>query len=54
MDVRSPEGVVLSWVVPADVECLAWSPHQQDQFVVSVENGYVMYFDARAGSGSSK
>ena len=46
---RTPGGVALSWAVGADVESLAWNPHEAEQFVVSAEDGHVSYFDARAG-----
>ncbi|KAI3926482.1 hypothetical protein MKW92_010590 [Papaver armeniacum] len=37
-------------VVTADVECLAWNPHDQHSFLVSLEDGTVQGFDVRVAS----
>ncbi|OEL15647.1 putative WD repeat-containing protein C17D11.16 [Dichanthelium oligosanthes] len=41
------------WSVEADVESLAWDPHNEHSFVVSLENGMVQAFDKRTASSSS-
>nr|ACN36346.1 unknown [Zea mays] len=41
------------WSVEADVESLAWNPHNEHSFVVSLENGMVQAFDKRTASSSS-
>lgn len=41
------------WSVEADVESLAWDPHNEHSFVVSLENGMVQGFDKRTASSSS-
>jgi periodic tryptophan protein 1 len=41
-----------SWDLAADVEALDWDPHNPTVFVVSLENGEVIIFDARSGAGS--
>ncbi|KAL3531343.1 hypothetical protein ACH5RR_010665 [Cinchona calisaya] len=42
----------LKWSVAADVESLAWDPHAEKSFVVSLENGMVSGFDIRASSSN--
>lgn len=39
--------------VGADVECIRWDPHQPTDFFVSLENGLVLCYDARAISSNS-
>ncbi|XP_062230051.1 uncharacterized WD repeat-containing protein C17D11.16-like [Phragmites australis] len=41
------------WSVEADVESLAWDPHNEHSFVVSLENGIVQAFDKRTASSKS-
>nr|CAB3475281.1 unnamed protein product [Digitaria exilis] len=41
------------WSLEADVESLAWDPHNEHSFVVSLENGMVQAFDKRTASSSS-
>ncbi|KAG8054137.1 hypothetical protein GUJ93_ZPchr0001g30387 [Zizania palustris] len=41
------------WTVEADVESLAWDPHNEHSFVVSLENGMVQAFDTRTASSNS-
>ncbi|KAJ4769193.1 Transducin/WD40 repeat-like superfamily protein [Rhynchospora pubera] len=38
------------WSVDADVESIAWDPHNEHAFVVSLENGMVQCFDKRSAS----
>jgi periodic tryptophan protein 1 len=40
----------LRFRVPADIEQVRWSPHQPFMFAAALENGNVLFFDARAGS----
>ncbi|XP_059650930.1 uncharacterized WD repeat-containing protein C17D11.16-like isoform X1 [Cornus florida] len=47
-DGRMPSHAGFKWSVAADVECLAWDPHTEYSFVVSLENGTVSGFDIRA------
>ncbi|KAI9087384.1 hypothetical protein K1719_030704 [Acacia pycnantha] len=47
-DVRMPSHSGFKWSVPADVESLAWDPHAEHSFVVSLENGMVKGIDVRA------
>lgn len=47
VDARAPEGDVLRWQASADVEALAWVPHNPTTFLVSSEDGIVACFDAR-------
>ncbi|KAI5670108.1 hypothetical protein M9H77_10472 [Catharanthus roseus] len=49
-DGRIPSHSGLKWSVAADVESLAWDPHTEYSFVVSLENGMVTGFDIRASS----
>jgi periodic tryptophan protein 1 len=51
-DMRTPDGAPASWDIPADVEALAWDPHNPTSFAVSAENGEVLFYDARGGAGS--
>ncbi|CAI5466651.1 unnamed protein product [Closterium sp. Yama58-4] len=52
-DVRSPDATVLRWGVSADVEALAWDPHDSTRFVVSSEDGLICCHDTRAGSSNT-
>ncbi len=52
VDVRSPGGEPLRWMVSADVEALTWHPHQPTCFLVSSEDGIVACYDARKGAGA--
>lgn len=51
-DVRAPGNAAVGWSLPADVEALAWDPFSPTVFAVSVENGEVLFFDARSGADS--
>ena len=35
------------WALSADVESVAWNPHDANYFAASSEDGVVKYFDAR-------
>ena len=51
---RTPDlASVPTWQVSADVEALAWDPHNPTQFVVSAEDGVVAAYDARQGANSA-
>lgn len=52
MDVKS-NTLVNKWSVDADVESLAWNPHEEHCFVVSLENGVVQGLDKRVASNAS-
>ncbi|KAK9077795.1 hypothetical protein SSX86_006133 [Deinandra increscens subsp. villosa] len=52
-DVRVPSHAGFKWSVGADVESLAWDPHDQHLFVASLENGMVVGFDIRTATSSS-
>ncbi|CAA0815533.1 Transducin/WD40 repeat-like superfamily protein [Striga hermonthica] len=52
-DVRIPEHQGVTWSVAADVESLAWDPHTEHSFVVSLENGTVTGFDIRKASSKA-
>uniref|UniRef100_A0A803N207 Transducin/WD40 repeat-like superfamily protein n=1 Tax=Chenopodium quinoa TaxID=63459 RepID=A0A803N207_CHEQI len=52
-DGRKPSHSGYRWFVVADVESLAWDPHTEHSFVVSLENGMIQGFDIRAASSSS-
>lgn len=52
VDVRAPNGSPPSWELSADVEALDWNPHTPTNFASSLENGEVVIFDARRGTGS--
>ncbi|KAL1541949.1 hypothetical protein AAHA92_26100 [Salvia divinorum] len=49
-DGRQPEHSGFKWSVAADVESVAWDPHTEYSFVVSLENGMVSGFDIRNAS----
>lgn len=49
-DGRLPSHSGFKWPVAADVESLAWDPHTEHSFVVSLENGMVTGFDIRTAS----
>ncbi|KAL0437475.1 UNVERIFIED_CONTAM: putative WD repeat-containing protein C17D11.16 [Sesamum radiatum] len=49
-DGRLPSHSGFKWSVAADVESLAWDPHTEHSFVVSLENGMVTGFDIRTAS----
>ncbi|XP_027169100.1 uncharacterized WD repeat-containing protein C17D11.16 [Coffea eugenioides] len=49
-DARISSHTGFKWSVAADVESLAWDPHAEHSFVVSLENGMVSGFDIRASS----
>ena len=51
-DIRSNDSSYLKWNISSDVESIAWNPHTPTQFVVSMENGQVCIFDARASNQS--
>ena len=54
LDMRTPDlASVPTWQVSADVEALAWDPHNPTQFVVSAEDGVVAAYDARQGANSA-
>ncbi|XP_024996151.1 uncharacterized WD repeat-containing protein C17D11.16-like [Cynara cardunculus var. scolymus] len=52
-DGRVPSHSGFKWSVGADVESLAWDPHDQHSFVVSLENGTVVGFDIRTATSNS-
>ncbi|XP_076936945.1 uncharacterized protein LOC143604307 [Bidens hawaiensis] len=52
-DGRVPSHSGFKWSVDADVESLAWDPHDQHLFVVSLENGTVVGFDIRTATSNS-
>ncbi|GMP80804.1 hypothetical protein CsSME_00035777 [Camellia sinensis var. sinensis] len=47
-DGRVPSHTRFKWSVSADVETVAWDPHTEHSFVVSLEDGTVEGFDIRA------
>ncbi|GFP81995.1 periodic tryptophan protein 1 homolog [Phtheirospermum japonicum] len=49
-DGRLPSHSGFRWSVAADVESLAWDPHTEHSFVVSLENGTITGFDIRNAS----
>ncbi|KAL6968317.1 hypothetical protein U1Q18_034121 [Sarracenia purpurea var. burkii] len=49
-DGNTPSHIGYKWSVSADVESLAWDPHNEHSFVVSLEDGTVTGFDIRAAS----
>ncbi|XP_022880793.1 uncharacterized WD repeat-containing protein C17D11.16-like [Olea europaea var. sylvestris] len=53
-DSRIPSHSGFKWSVTAEVESLAWDPHTEHSFVVSLENGMVMGFDIRTASSDPK
>lgn len=52
-DGRKPSHSGYRWSIAADVESLAWDPHTEHSFVVSLENGMIQGFDIRAASSNS-
>nr|XP_043628316.1 uncharacterized WD repeat-containing protein C17D11.16-like [Erigeron canadensis] len=52
-DGRKPTHTGFKWLVGADVESLAWDPHDQHSFVVSLENGTILGFDIRTAASNS-
>ncbi|KAJ4979402.1 hypothetical protein NE237_010182 [Protea cynaroides] len=52
-DGRIPSSTGCKWPVAADVESLAWDPHTEHSFVVSLEDGTVQGFDIRAVKSDS-
>uniref|UniRef100_A0A7N1A3T4 Uncharacterized protein n=1 Tax=Kalanchoe fedtschenkoi TaxID=63787 RepID=A0A7N1A3T4_KALFE len=52
-DGRTPSHPGIRWSIPVDVESLAWNPHAEHSFVVSLEDGSVKGFDIRAASSDS-
>ncbi|PRQ47519.1 putative transcription factor WD40-like family [Rosa chinensis] len=51
-DGRVPTHSGYKWTVTADVESLAWDPHTEHSFVVSLEDGTVQGFDIRAATSA--
>ncbi|KAJ1383894.1 WD40/YVTN repeat-like-containing domain superfamily [Sesbania bispinosa] len=52
-DGRMPSHSGYKWSVTADVESLAWDPHTEHYFVVSLEDGIVKCFDVRTAKSDS-
>ncbi|CAM8933960.1 hypothetical protein QQ045_014643 [Rhodiola kirilowii] len=52
-DGRTPSHPGIRWSVPVDVENLAWNPHAEHSFVVSLEDGSVKGFDIRTASSDA-
>ncbi|CAL0315945.1 unnamed protein product [Lupinus luteus] len=52
-DGRVPTHSGYKWSVTADVESLAWDPHTEHSFVVSLEDGLVKCFDVRTAKADS-
>lgn len=52
-DGRVPTHAGFKWSVTADVESLAWDPHTNHSFVVSLEDGTVQGFDVRTAKSDS-
>ncbi|KAI4308454.1 hypothetical protein L6164_031531 [Bauhinia variegata] len=52
-DGRMPSHSGYKWLVTADVESLAWDPHTEHSFVVSLEDGTVKGFDVRSAKSDS-
>lgn len=52
-DGRQPSHSGFKWSVMSDVESLAWNPHNDHSFVVSLEDGTVKGFDIRAAQSGS-
>ncbi|XP_065851279.1 uncharacterized protein [Euphorbia lathyris] len=50
---RTPNHSGWKWSVGADVESLAWDPHNSHSFVVSLEDGTIQGFDIRAVKDSA-
>ncbi|RXH76825.1 hypothetical protein DVH24_019713 [Malus domestica] len=51
-DGRVPSHSGYKWTVTADVESLAWDPHTEHSFVVSLEDGTIKGFDIRAATSA--
>ncbi|GKA38122.1 transducin/WD40 repeat-like superfamily protein, partial [Tanacetum coccineum] len=51
-DGKAPAHSGFKWSVGSDVECVAWDPHDQHLFVVSLDNGTVVGFDIRNASSN--
>ncbi|EXC30776.1 Periodic tryptophan protein 1-like protein [Morus notabilis] len=51
-DGRDPTHSGYKWIVNSDVESLAWDPHNEHSFVVSLEDGTVKGFDLRAATSN--
>lgn len=49
-DLRQPEQKPVAFTIGADVEALAWDPHDPHSFAVSAEDGSVTIFDERKGN----
>ncbi|KAJ0802306.1 putative transcription factor WD40-like family [Helianthus annuus] len=52
-DGRVPSHSGFKWSVGADVESLAWNPHDQHLFVASLDDGTVVGFDIRTATSNS-
>ncbi|XP_010449447.1 PREDICTED: periodic tryptophan protein 1 homolog [Camelina sativa] len=52
-DGRQPSHSGFKWSVMSDVESLAWDPHSEHSFVVSLEDGTVKGFDIRTAQSGS-
>ncbi|KAG5413418.1 hypothetical protein IGI04_000985 [Brassica rapa subsp. trilocularis] len=52
-DGRQPSHSGFKWSVMSDIESLAWNPHNEHSFVVSLEDGTVKGFDIRAAQSGS-
>ncbi|CAN8274565.1 unnamed protein product [Cochlearia groenlandica] len=52
-DGRNPSDSGFNWSVMSDVESLAWDPHCEHSFVVSLEDGTVKGYDIRAAQSGS-
>ena len=44
---------LLRFKTGADIECARWSPHHPWLLAASLENGHVLFFDARSGTGAA-
>uniref|UniRef100_A0A0D9WMM2 Uncharacterized protein n=1 Tax=Leersia perrieri TaxID=77586 RepID=A0A0D9WMM2_9ORYZ len=51
-DVKNSSTDCIRWSVGSDVESMAWDPHNEHTFVVSLENGMVQAFDKRRASSN--
>lgn len=52
-DLRDGKQGVLRFALGADVEQARWSPHHPFLFAAALENGHVLFFDARAASSGN-
>ncbi|KAI4342717.1 hypothetical protein MLD38_027307 [Melastoma candidum] len=52
-DGRMPTHSGYKWSVTCDVESLAWDPHSEHSFVVSLDDGTIKGFDVRAAASNS-